>query len=122
MKLIHLTVVGTLILAGCATSPSNIQAAYVSPVAYENMDCTQLTAEAQRVSAAAATATGQQQQKVGSDAVSTTVAVVLFWPALFFIQGDKGGTATEIANLKGQMKAIQDVNTTKSCGIQFQQG
>lgn len=120
MKMIHASVLLALFLAGCATSPQSIEASYVSPVPYQAMDCTQLTAEAQRVSAAAAKATGSQQQKVTGDAVSTTVAVVLFWPALFFIQGDKGGTAAEIASLKGQMKAIEEVNTAKNCGIQFQ--
>ena len=34
-------------LAGCATNPNQISAAYVSPVLYENLSCKQLAAEAE---------------------------------------------------------------------------
>ncbi len=47
------------------------------------------------------------------------VGVVLFWPALFLVGGDKGNAA-QIANLKGQMQAIEQANIAKKCGIQFQ--
>lgn len=113
--------VASLSLAGCATNPNQISAAYVSPVLYENLSCKQLAAEAQRVSNAAAAASGQQSNQASKDAVMTTVGVVLFWPALFFIGGDKGGAA-EVARLKGEMQAIEQANIQKSCGIQFAKG
>jgi hypothetical protein len=121
MKLVHATLVATLLLAGCATSPKNIEASYVSPVPYQSMTCNQLRAEAQRVSYAAAKATGKQSDQAGKDAVAMGVTLVVFWPAVFFIGGDKTNAA-EVANLKGQMNAIADVNQAKNCGIQFQQG
>jgi hypothetical protein len=121
MKKLHLAALAPLILAGCATSPKDIQAAYVSPLPYQAMTCEQLGGEAQRVSAAAAAATGQQQSQANRDAAAMGVSLVLFWPAIFFVGGDKGNAA-QVAQLKGQMQAIQQVSTAKNCGIQFQPG
>jgi hypothetical protein len=83
------------------------------------MNCDQLRAEAQRVSAAAAAASGRQKQQAGNDAVAMGVSLVLFWPAIFFVGGDKTN-AGQVAELKGEMQAIADANTAKNCGIQFQ--
>jgi hypothetical protein len=44
---------------------------------------------------------------------------VLFWPALFLIKGD-AASAQEIAQLKGDMEAIEQANIQKKCGLQFQ--
>jgi hypothetical protein len=108
-----------LTLAGCASKASDVAPSYVSPMTYQSYTCAQLAAEAQRVSAAAAAASGAQDSQATKDAVATTVGVVIFWPSLFFIGGDKQ-TAAELANLKGQMDAIQQVSIQKQCGIQFQ--
>ena len=108
-----------MLLTGCATNPNNIAASYVSPVPYQTMSCDQLRSEAGRVASAAAAATGTQSKQATSDAVMTGVSLIVFWPAMFFIGGDKTN-ATEIAQLKGQMKAIEEVNRAKNCGIQFQ--
>jgi uncharacterized lipoprotein YajG len=109
------------LLSGCATSPQSIEASYVSPVPYQRMSCSELKAEAQRVSSAAAVATGRQSQQFGTDAAMMTVSMLVFWPAIFFVGGDKGN-AVELSNLKGQMDAIEAVNAEKNCGIAFQQG
>src|SRR5689334_2973750 len=90
-------------LAGCATSPKDIAPAYVSPILYQNLSCDQLAQEAARVSHAAAVATGQQEQQAGKDAAMMTVGMILFWPSLFMIGGDKGNAA-EVARLKGEMQ------------------
>jgi hypothetical protein len=121
MKIVHLTAVLPLLVAGCATSPKDIEAAYVSPVPYQAMTCQQLGQEAQRVSAAAAAATGQQQSQANKDAVAMGVSLIVFWPAIFFVGGDKTNAA-QVAELKGEMSAIQQVSVAKSCGIQFQPG
>jgi hypothetical protein len=46
-------------------------------------------------------------------------AVVIFWPAAFFVGGDKQ-TAAELGQMKGQMVAIEQAANAKKCGIQFQ--
>ncbi|MFC3706040.1 hypothetical protein ACFOOL_14905 [Devosia honganensis] len=105
-------------LAGCATPPKDIAPAYVSTSLYENLSCKQLRSEAEGVSARAAAAFGKQSSNRGRDAAVTTVGVVLFWPALFFMKGD-GADAAEVARLKGEMQAIEQVNRIKNCGIVF---
>src|SRR6476646_9219579 len=96
----------SLILGGCASRSENISAAYVSPISYQSWSCTQITEEAARVSSRAAQMAGVQDSKATGDAVATSVGVVLFWPALFFIKGDST-TAAELARLKGEMEAIE---------------
>lgn len=105
-------------LAGCATRPDNISAAYVSPVTYQTYTCPQLGEEAQRVSARVAQLTGVQQDKATGDAVAMGVTLVVFWPAAFFLKGD-GQTAAELARLKGESDAIEQASIARKCAITF---
>jgi hypothetical protein len=112
-------IAAAVLVSGCATRSDNISAAYVSPIGYQNYTCPQLQQEAARISARASAAIGAQDQKATNDAVATTVGVVLFWPALFFIKGD-AASAAEVSRLKGEMEAIEQASVQKRCGIQFQ--
>lgn len=106
-------------LAGCASSSSDIAPAYVSPVAYQSYTCQQLALEAQGISTRAATLSGAQDSQRTKDGLVTAAAVVVFWPAAFFVGGDKQ-TAAELANMKGQMIAVEQAAIAKKCNIQFQ--
>ncbi|WP_247426118.1 hypothetical protein [Bradyrhizobium sp. 139] len=106
-------------LAGCASSSSDITAAYVSPVQYQQYNCQQLALEAQSVSTRAATLSGVQDSQRSKDQVVTGVAVVVFWPAAFLVGGDKQAAA-ELAQMKGQLVAIEQASVAKKCNIQFQ--
>ena len=77
--------------------------------------------EAEAVSQQAAAANVAQNQNVTNDAVMTTMAVVVFWPALFFNKGD-GNAAAQVARLKGEMVAIEQANDLNGCGIVFETG
>ena len=114
-------VASSLLAAGCASRSDEVGAAYVSPVMYQTYSCRELGQEAQRVSAAAATASGAQDSQRTKDTVATTAAVVIFWPAAFFVGGDNAKTA-ELARLKGQMQAIEEASIGRKCGISFQRG
>jgi hypothetical protein len=107
------------LLAGCASSSDKITASYISPMQYDNYNCRQLGEEAQRLSAHAAQAAGAQDSQATKDTIVTAAAIVVFWPAAFFVQGDKQNAA-ELARLKGEMEAIEQVSIRKQCGIQFQ--
>jgi hypothetical protein len=109
-----------LALVGCATHAADVTPAYVSPMQYDAYTCPQLAEEAQRVSSHAAEAAGAQDSQATKDAVATTVGVIVFWPSLFFIGGDKQNGA-ELARLKGEMDAIEQTSIRKKCGIQFRQ-
>ena len=118
-KIICAAVAGSL-LAGCATRADNIAPAYVSTVGYQGLGCVQLASEASELSARAAAAMGAQNQKATGDAVAMGVALVVFWPAVFFIGGD-GAQAAEVSRLKGEMQAIETAARRKGCNIRFQQ-
>ncbi|RLP81774.1 hypothetical protein D9R14_01900 [Xanthobacter tagetidis] len=109
---------GALALAGCAKSADQVSAAYVSPMQFQSYNCQQLAQEAERISARAVALTGTQNRQAASDAVVTAVAVVIFWPAAFMVGGDNAQTA-ELARLKGEMEAIEQVSIHKKCGIVF---
>jgi hypothetical protein len=112
-----MAVVG-MVLTGCASNADNIKAAYVSPMSYQQYNCAQIGAEAERLSRRVAEVSGAQNQKATNDAVVTGVAVVVFWPAAFMLSGD-GPTAAELSRLKGEMEALEQVSIQKSCNIQF---
>jgi hypothetical protein len=109
----------SLLAAGCASRSEDVAASYVSQTTYTGYSCRELNAEAQRVSAAAAAAAGAQDSQRTKDAVATTAALVIFWPAAFFVSGNNAQTA-ELARLKGQMQAIEGASVQKKCGISFQ--
>jgi hypothetical protein len=106
-------------LAGCASSSADITPSYVSPVMYQSYTCQQLALEAQGVSARAAALSGAQDSQHTKDAVATTAAVIIFWPAAFLVGGDKQ-TAAELGQMKGQLVAIEQASIAKKCNIQFQ--
>lgn len=119
MKSAYIALSAAIFVGGCASRATDIQASYVSPLMYQNLDCEQLQGEAQRVSQRAMAAAGVQDKKAGQDAAVMAVGLVLFWPALFFTSGD-GASAAEVARLKGEMQAIEDASTANSCGIVFE--
>lgn len=118
-KIFAAAAVSAVVLSACATPPKDIAPTYVSTALYENLSCNQLRGEAEAVSARAAQAFGQQDKNRSQDAAMTGVTLILFWPAAFFLKGD-GAAAADVARLKGEMAAIEQVNKRKNCGIVFQ--
>jgi hypothetical protein len=106
-------------LGGCASSSADITPTYVSPVTYQSFTCQQLGLEAQSISARAATLSGAQDSQRTKDGWTTAAAVVIFWPAAFLVGGDKQ-TAAELAQMKGQMVAVEQASIQKNCGIKFE--
>jgi hypothetical protein len=117
----YLGVVATtsIFVAGCAASSETVTGSYTSPLQYQTFSCQQLGEEAQRISARVAQTSGIQDQKRTSDTVATTAAIIIFWPAAFFVGGNDQNTA-ELARLKGEFEAIEKAGIQKNCGFQFQ--
>jgi hypothetical protein len=113
------TVAFAAALGGCASTSADIAPAYVSPVTYQSFTCQQLSLEAQSISTRAAALSGTQDSQRTKDGVATAAAIVIFWPAAFFVGGDKQNAA-ELAQMKGQMVAVEQASIAKNCGIQFQ--
>jgi hypothetical protein len=106
-------------VSGCASSADKVAPVYVSPLQYDAYNCQQIGEEARRIAARASEAVGVQNEQARSDATTTAVAIVIFWPAAFFLDGDNEKTA-ELARLKGELQAIEQSAIRKQCGIVFQ--
>jgi len=107
---------GSLLLSyGCASQSKDIGAAYVSPIQYKDYTCRQIREELARVTTRAHQLAGQVDENATGDAVAMGVGLILFWPALFFIDGD-GTEAQEYARLKGEREALEQAAIRKDCG------
>lgn len=100
-------------IAACSPQPEAVAPAYISPTVYSGMSCSALNAEAQRINARLGQATAQQERAASNDAAATAVALVLFWPAAFFI-GNKGDEAN-LARLKGEAEAVHAAAGQRGC-------
>jgi hypothetical protein len=85
---------------------------------YQSYNCQQLALEAQGVSARAAALSGAQDSQRTKDQVATGVAIAVFWPAAFFVGGDKQNAA-ELGQMKGHGCHRAGIHR-KKCYIQFQ--
>jgi len=108
----------SLAIAGCASSADNVKATYVSPLTYKNFSCQQISQEARRISRRVAEVSGTQDKNATSDAVVTGIAIVVFLPAAFLLEGD-GQTAAELGRLKGEFEALEEASVKKGCNIKF---
>lgn len=106
-----------LALTGCATDPASISAASVSPMQYNGYDCAQVVAELDRVTKRANELNTALKEKADNDTAQMTVGMILFWPALFFLEGGDGPEAAEYARLKGEKEAIEKTAITKNCAL-----
>ncbi len=107
---------GVLFLSSCATPPSDILPAYVSPLQYEKYDCEQIAMEMERVSRRLNAVHAAVLQRRNKDSKNMAVGMVLFWPSLFFIKGD-GPAAVEFARLQGEMEALEKTAISKKCDL-----
>lgn len=107
-----------ILLNGCAHSSDEIQSQYVSPVVYEDYNCRQIGAEIERLNRRVSQLSGNIDDNAQGDAVAMGLGLVLFWPALFFIDGDTP-EAQEYARLKGEYEALEKVSIKKECGFEF---
>ena len=109
-------VCGSLILSGCADSPSSVQAQYVSDVQFKSHTCDDIEEELGRVSSRVAQLSQQQSDAAAADAVSMTVGLVVFWPALFVLAATTDHSA-ELGRLKGEYEALDRAAGKKRCVI-----
>lgn len=106
-----------VLLSGCASRPTEIQAQYVSPLQYKDYDCDQVSAELGRISRKTAQLFGQLDKTASNDEAQMAVGMILFWPALFFLEGGDGAEAAEYARLKGEFDALEQAAIQKKCDM-----
>jgi hypothetical protein len=104
-----------LSVTACADHADRVQAAYVSPIQYQDFSCKQIRSELMRVSRKVNEISGAQDKQASNDAVAMGVGLVIFWPALFFISGHD--QHIELADLKGQYDALEEAAIQKNCDV-----
>ncbi len=109
-----LSVAFSIALSGCATASKDIGATYVSPLQYQNYDCSQLGAETQRIQSRVVELGGRLDQAAANDKAIATGGAILFWPALFALGGMKSQEA-EFGRLKGEYEALQRASIERKC-------
>ena len=109
------------LLIGCATQPKDLPTAYVSPLQYQNYSCDQIAMEMNRVSRKVNELKDDLKEEADNDSAQMAIGLIIFWPALFFLEGGDGADATEFSRLKGEFEALESISIQKSCGIQVQQ-
>jgi hypothetical protein len=105
------------ILSGCASNPKKISGSYVSPLKYKNYDCDQIAMEMDYVSQRTAELYNSLKKEASADSVQMGVGLVLFWPALFMLEGGDGPEAAEYARLKGEYEALRKSAVEKKCDL-----
>ncbi len=108
------------LLAACAEHTHEIPAAYVSPLEYQNYTCNQISQEIGRVSRRAQQVAYDVNKNADGDSTAMGVGLILFWPALFFIDGDSP-QAQEYARLKGEFDSLEQAAIQKDCNLQIQE-
>ena len=109
-----------MFLVGCATAPEKLGATYVSPLQYKDYTCDQIGMEMQRVSRKVAELRGTLDKDASNDAAQMGIGLILFWPALFFLEGGDGVQAAQYSRLKGEFEALEQVAIQKNCSIKVQ--
>mgnify|MGYP001418607835 FL=1 len=109
------------LLIGCATQPKDLPTAYVSPLQYKDYSCDQISMEMNRVSRKVNELRGDLKEEADNDSAQMAIGLIIFWPALFFLEGGDGADAAEFSRLKGEFEALESISIQKSCGIQVQQ-
>lgn len=110
---------GTMLVSACAKSTTEIPAQYVSPLQYQAHNCQQIAAELATVSQRVSELGGQVNKTASDDNAQMGVGLILFWPALFFLDGDTP-QANEYARLKGEFEALEKASIQKNCGLKIE--
>jgi len=96
-------------LFGCATNPDKIAASYVSPYKYKDYDNDQIALEMDHIGRRTVELYNRLKKEHSNDKIQTGIGLLVFWPALFLLEGGDGPEATEYARLKGEYEALRTV-------------
>jgi hypothetical protein len=111
-------ILSIIIVASCATAPKDISATYVSPLKYKDYDCDQIALEGASIESRVNFLYASLDNSAKADKRNTAISALLFWPTLFFIDGDSPQGA-EYAQLKGEYQALRTVAVQKKCALEL---
>lgn len=105
-----------LTLNACASYPSNIKAAYVSPTTYSALQCEEIAAERTRVDAELAKVEKEQRSQANTDTAMMTLGMLIAWPVLLGFAFPDNDRPEEVARLKGEAQAVKESYAAHGCG------
>jgi len=111
--------VSAIVISGCAKHTNEISAQYVSPMQYSGYSCKQIAQEMAMVSRRVSEVGGEQEKTASNDDMQMGVGLVLFWPTLFFLDGNTP-QAAEYARLQGEFDALEKASIQKNCNIKVE--
>ena len=114
-SVIVLLVSFVVFLAGCATPPEEIQTTHVSANQYSHYDCNQVALELRSVGRRVHELYQDLAKEADADGLQMGIGLMLFWPALFWLEGGDDARAAEYSQLKGERLALEDAAVAKSC-------
>ena len=109
------TAIALTTIVGCASNPDKMQTAYVSTIKYSSYDCNQLQMQHGQTTRRLGVLYNQLKKEANTDNWQTGVGLLVFWPALLFVEGGDGVEAAEYSQLKGDLVAIEETLINKSC-------
>jgi hypothetical protein len=86
---------------------------------YNSYTCKQLEAEMTMISRRASELGGRVDKTASDDSAQMGIGLVLFWPALFFLDGNTP-EAAEYGRLKGEFEAMEKAAIQKNCRIEVE--
>ena len=115
IRKLAITILSIFILTKCATHPSQIDGSYVSSMTFAEYECQELNLLMAGMKERSDYLYKSQSAKSRADKWKMGVGLVLFWPALFALEGGDGLHASEYAKLKGEYEALQALSLQKGC-------
>jgi hypothetical protein len=79
---------------------------------YDSYDCQQVGGELSRLTRKVTESAGAVEENASSDSTTMAIGLILFWPSLFFLDGD-GAEAQEYGRLKGEYEALEIASIQK---------
>lgn len=116
MKLVSLSLIASISVAGCAQHANKIEPSYVSPNAFAGRSCSQLLTERNEIVRQVNELNAAQNKSATNDAVLTGVALLVFWPAAIALAATKDN-ATAVSAAKGNYDAITTQMANKGCKL-----
>ncbi|GAB6041322.1 hypothetical protein [Endothiovibrio diazotrophicus] len=115
MKKLLVIALSAALLSACASRPDKISAAQVSSAGYEKMTCNEIEAEMTSNFNRTQDLNASLHEKASNDEAAMAIGMILFWPALFALEGGDGPEAAEYSRLKGEFNALEGVAVRHDC-------
>ena len=103
-------------LSACATNPDKVASAYVPVSEYAGYTCTELRQEQASNDHEVQELYASMKSKNRTSVTAGVVAVLVFWPALFFMKSKDAEADSTYSELQGRKTAI-DKAIQSNCGI-----